>query len=80
MRERSIIRLLHLVLSIPILGALYGPVATIPRALWFTQWIAMPLVILSGLWMWLKPRIAGHFRRAAYERKLNPARVGAIRR
>jgi hypothetical protein len=56
-QERVFIRTLHLVLSIPILGYLYGPVAQIPQAAWFTRWIAMPLVILSGLWLWLKPRI-----------------------
>jgi hypothetical protein len=56
-KERVFIRTLHLVLSIPILGYLYGPVAHIPQAAWFTRWIAMPLVILSGLWLWLKPRV-----------------------
>lgn len=56
-QERIFIRMLHLLLSIPILGYLYGPVAQIPQAAWFTRWIAMPLVILSGLWLWLKPRI-----------------------
>jgi len=56
-KERVFIRTLHLVLSIPILGYLYGPVAQIPQAAWFTRWIAMPVVILSGLWLWLKPRI-----------------------
>ncbi len=56
-RERDTIRLLHLVLSIPIVGYLYGPVAHIPQAAWFTRWIAMPVVVLSGVWMWLKPRV-----------------------
>jgi hypothetical protein len=56
-RERVLIRTLHLVLSIPILGYLYGPVAHIPPAAFFVRWIAMPLVILTGLWLWLKPRI-----------------------
>jgi hypothetical protein len=56
-RERNLIRILHLTLSIPILGYLYGPVASIPQAAWFTRWIAMPAVVLSGLWLWLKPRI-----------------------
>ncbi len=56
-RERVLIRTLHFVLSIPILGFLYGPVSHIPRAAWFTQFIAFPIVILSGLWLWLKPRI-----------------------
>ncbi|MGB7265432.1 MAG: hypothetical protein WBC92_07955 [Terracidiphilus sp.] len=55
-RERVLIRTLHLILSIPILGFFYGPVAHIPRAAWFTRFIAVPIVILSGLWLWLKPR------------------------
>jgi hypothetical protein len=63
-RERKIIRLLHLLLSIPILGFLYGPVASIPPAARFTRWIAMPLVILSGLWMWLKPKIIKYLRQS----------------
>jgi hypothetical protein len=57
LRERDIFRLLHLLLSIPILGYIYGPVEHIPQAAFFARWIAMPAVILSGLWMWLKPRI-----------------------
>jgi hypothetical protein len=56
-RERSIIRTMHLLLSIPILGYLYGPVASIPPAAWFTRFIAMPAVILSGFWLWWKPRL-----------------------
>ncbi len=56
-RERNVIRTMHLLLSIPILGYLYGPVATIPPAAWFTRFIAMPVVILSGFWLWWKPRL-----------------------
>jgi hypothetical protein len=56
-RERDIIRLLHMVLSIPVVGYIYGPVEHIARAAFFVRWIAFPLVILSGFWMWLKPRL-----------------------
>jgi hypothetical protein len=56
-RERKLIRILHLILSIPIVGFLYGPVSRIPPAAWFTRFVAMPLVILSGLWLWQKPRL-----------------------
>jgi hypothetical protein len=56
-RERDTMRLLHLVLSIPIVGFIYSPVAHIPQAAAFTRWIAMPVVVLSGIWMWLKPRL-----------------------
>ena len=73
-RERDTIRLLHLVLSIPIVGYLYGPVAVIPQAAWFTRWIAMPLVVLSGLWLWLKPRLV----KRIYAKRLSKA-IGAQR-
>jgi hypothetical protein len=50
--ERKLIRWIHLILSIPILGYIYGPVAEIPRAVFATRWVFMPVVILSGLWLW----------------------------
>lgn len=56
-RERVIIRTLHLVLGIPILGFLYGPVSHIPRAAFFTRAVAFPLLVASGFWLWLKPRL-----------------------
>jgi hypothetical protein len=55
--ERKLIRTLHLVLSIPIIGFIYGPVASIPEAARFTRFVAMPVVVLSGLWLWLRPRV-----------------------
>jgi hypothetical protein len=68
-RERNVIRILHLTLSIPILGYLYGPVGSIPQAAWFTRWIAMPAVLLSGLWLWLKPRIV----KRLYPQRVRPS-------
>ena len=56
MTERFIIRMLHLALSIPIIGFIYGPVAHIPPAADFTRFIAVPLVAASGIWLWQKPR------------------------
>jgi hypothetical protein len=58
LREREIVRVVHLVLSIPIVGYLYGPVEHIARAAFFVRWVAFPLVVLSGFWLWLKPRLA----------------------
>ena len=77
MRERTFIRLLHLALSIPIVGYLYGPVATIPHAAWFTRWIALPVVVLSGLWLWLKHRL---IRLRQRSRMHDPSRAYAERR
>lgn len=50
--ERKIIRWMHIILSIPLIGYFYGPVASIPRAAWVTKFIFLPLVVLSGFWMW----------------------------
>lgn len=50
--ERLVIRWLHIVASIPILGFIYGPVAQIPRAAAAVRWVLMPAVVLSGLWLW----------------------------
>lgn len=73
-RERDTIRLLHLLLSIPILGFLYGPVEHIPHAAWFTRWIAMPVVLLSGLWLWLKPKILARINAGRQTHPLSPRR------
>lgn len=61
--ERKIIRWLHLILSIPIVGYIYGPVAQIPQTVAFTRFVAMPLVIVSGLWLWQGHRIKAPLRR-----------------
>ncbi len=50
--ERSIIRWLHILLSIPIIGYIYGPVSEIPEAAIAVRWVFFPIVIISGLWMW----------------------------
>ena len=63
LQERIFIRTLHLVLSIPIIGFIYGPVAHIPPAATFTRFVAVPLVVISGLWLWQKPRILRWLRR-----------------
>ncbi|MBL7696533.1 MAG: hypothetical protein JNK79_00170 [Chitinophagaceae bacterium] len=50
--ERKIIRWMHIILGIPIVGYLYGPVSTIPVSSMIVRWIIFPLLVLSGLWLW----------------------------
>ena len=50
--ERKIIRWLHIVISIPVIGYIYGPVAEIPRAATAVRWVIFPAIVLSGLWLW----------------------------
>jgi len=50
--ERMIIRWIHLLLSIPVIGFIYGPVSTIPNAAFAVRWVFFPIIIISGLWLW----------------------------
>ncbi len=49
---RSIFRWTHLVFSIPILGYIYSPFDKIPNYAPATRFVFVPVMILSGLWMW----------------------------
>jgi hypothetical protein len=50
--ERKIIRWIHIIASVPIVGYIYGPVKNFPHAVSTIQWILFPLIVLSGLWLW----------------------------
>jgi hypothetical protein len=50
--QRRIWRWIHIILSMPIVGYIYGPVSGIPRAAFAVKWIFFPVVVLSGFWMW----------------------------
>lgn len=50
--ERKIIRWMHIILSIPILGYVYGPVAELENASRAVKWVFLPVIVLSGLWLW----------------------------
>ncbi|RAK02491.1 hypothetical protein LX87_00611 [Larkinella arboricola] len=50
--ERLLIRWFHIMASIPILGYIYGPVAQLPEAALMVKAVILPLVILSGFWLW----------------------------
>lgn len=50
--QRSITRWIHLVFSIPILGYIYSPFDQIPNYAPLTRFFFVPMLVLSGLWMW----------------------------
>jgi hypothetical protein len=50
--KRSIVRSIHLVLSIPILGYIYSPFENLPTYAPRVRFVVVPLMLLSGLWMW----------------------------
>jgi len=49
---RSILRWIHIVFSIPILGYIYSPFEEIPKYAARVRFFVVPVMLLSGLWMW----------------------------
>ena len=50
--KRSIVRWIHLVLSIPIVGYIYSPFDQLPQYAFQVRYVFLPVMVLSGLWMW----------------------------
>ena len=50
--QRMIFRWIHLVFSIPILGYIYSPFDKISSYAPATRFVFVPVMVLSGLWMW----------------------------
>jgi hypothetical protein len=49
---RSILRWIHIVFSIPILGYIYSPFEVLPQYAPKVRLVVVPVMLLSGLWMW----------------------------
>jgi thiosulfate reductase cytochrome b subunit len=64
--ERKVMRWLHIIASIPVIGYIYGPVKDIPEAVIVIKWGLFPFIVLSGLWMWKGHLVRKWFRRKKY--------------
>src|SRR5438132_5179963 len=51
-RKRSILRCIHLALSIPILGYIYEPASEVQEYAGAVRFVFVPVMILSGYWMY----------------------------
>ena len=51
--KRIILRIVHLVSVIPVLGYVYQPVAEAAEYQRFTQMVFIPLAILTGYWLYM---------------------------
>src|SRR6184192_399960 len=49
---RSILRWVHLVIAIPILGYIYSPFAELPNYAAVTRFVFAPVIIVAGYWMY----------------------------
>jgi hypothetical protein len=50
--KRSIFRWIHILFAIPIIGYIYSPFDKIPQYATPTRFVFVPVLVLSGLWMW----------------------------
>lgn len=61
---RSIFRWSHIVFGIPILGYVYSPLDKIQQYAIPVRYVFVPIILLSGLWMW-----KGHLVRRLFSRR-----------
>ena len=61
--KRSIFRWIHLLFSIPIIGYVYSPFADLPNYAPVVRYVAIPMLAVTGLWMW-----KGHLVRRLFSR------------
>jgi hypothetical protein len=72
--RRVIFRWIHIVFSIPILGYIYSPFEEIRKYAPMVRRIFVPIMIVSGLWMW-----KGHLvRRLIPKRSVQPDATGSF--
>ncbi|MEN3368189.1 MAG: hypothetical protein V7609_332 [Verrucomicrobiota bacterium] len=50
--KRTILRCTHLILSIPILGYIYGEPSEVQQYAGAVRFVFVPVIILSGFWMY----------------------------
>src|SRR5216117_669771 len=50
--KRSILRWIHLIFAIPILGYIYSPFEELPNYAPVIRFVSIPVLILSGFWMY----------------------------
>ena len=61
--KRSVLRSIHILFALSILGYIYGPPSETLQYLPYFRFIYFPVVALSGLWMW-----KGHVIRRLFSR------------
>ena len=50
--QRVIFRWIHIILAIPIAGYVYSPFEQLPDYAPVVRYVAIPVIIVTGLWMW----------------------------
>ena len=56
--KRWIVRWIHIISGLPLIGFIYGPPAETEPYRYMFQYIFVPVLLLTGLWMW-KSHVVG---------------------
>ena len=56
--KRAILRWIHLIFAIPIIGYVYSPFAELPNYAPVVRFVSVPVLIFSGFWMYAGVRFA----------------------
>jgi len=70
--ERKIIRWIHIILSIPVIGYIYGPVAQLEQPAMMVRFVFFPIIVLSGFYLW-KGHLLKKWWRNRRQKKANKA-------
>ncbi len=65
--ERKIIRWVHILLSIPLVGYIYGPLAGLKYPAMAVKFVFLPIIVLSGFWLWKGHLLKKRFRRPSQQ-------------
>ena len=75
--QRSIFRWIHLVLSIPIVGYIYSPFDKLPDYAAPTRYFFLPMMVLTGLWMWKGHVVRRLFSKGPAQQAMPASKVSA---
>ena len=72
--KRSVMRWIHIIFAIPIIGYVFSPFKELPNYAPVVRYVAVPVIVLTGLWMW-----KGHVLRRLLSKKSTSAGRPPIR-
>ena len=50
--KRTILRSVHILVGLPLIGFIYGPPAEVEQYRYMFQYVLFPLLVLSGVLLW----------------------------
>ena len=59
--KRTILRTIHIIFGLPLIGYIYGPQEEVAQYVNVHRYFLLPVLLLTGFWMWQGPRIGRLF-------------------